>query len=171
MSRALYPGVLLLAVTSWGHPAAPDAVAPFAARSCAELTGLTIPDVAITSAQDVAAGPFTPPGGRPLTVPAFCRVDAVATPTTDSQIRIEVWIPAGGAWNGKLLGTGTGGFAGAIGYGAPAPGIRGGYATAGPHTRPPGGQLQVGRGEPQKKMDLGPRRHPRETAPAQLIVR
>jgi hypothetical protein len=34
-------------------------------------------------------------------IPAFCRVIAVLTPTADSKIGIEVWLPISG-WNGKL---------------------------------------------------------------------
>lgn len=49
------------------------------------------------------------------TLPAFCRVRAVAIPTPDSQIGIEVWLPLRG-WNGRLLGTGNGGGAGCIAY-------------------------------------------------------
>src|SRR3954468_18534035 len=79
-----------------------------AADSCAGLAALTIPDATITAAQEVPAGPFTPPGSpRSLTVPAFCRIAALATPSADSRIGIEVWIPAGSSWNGKLLGTGN----------------------------------------------------------------
>ena len=70
------------------------------------------------------------PAGAPLTVPALCRVVAVATPTSDSHINFEVWIPEGSAWNGKFQGVGTGGFAGSISYGALAEGVRRGYATA-----------------------------------------
>ncbi len=65
------------------------------------------PNITITSAEAVPAGPLTGPRfARALTVPAFCRVAAVASPTADSRIAIEVWIPPAGAWNGKLLGHG-----------------------------------------------------------------
>ncbi len=41
-------------------------------------------------------GTFVPgPDSRPIRdVPAFCRVEAVLTPSPDSSIRIEVWMPA-----------------------------------------------------------------------------
>ena len=41
------------------------------------------------------------------------RVVAQATPSADSNIKIEVWMTAAG-WNGKLQGIGNGGFAGQI---------------------------------------------------------
>jgi len=95
--------------------------------SCASLTRLTIQDVTMTRAADVPAGRFSPPGGRPLTVPAFCRVEAVASPSPDSSIHVEVWMPAAEQWNGKLLGVGNGGFGGALGYGAMASGLARGF--------------------------------------------
>lgn len=47
------------------------------------------------------------------TLPAFCRIAATLRPTSDSQIKIEVWLPES-TWNGKLLGIGGGGLAGNI---------------------------------------------------------
>jgi len=91
-------------------------------ESCAKLTGLKIAGTTITLAQSVAAGNFVGPpeafSGRDLsafykTLPAFCRVLAEAKPTSDSDIKIEVWLPLAG-WNGKLQAIGNGGFAGMI---------------------------------------------------------
>ena len=100
------------------------------ASSCESLTGISLPGTTVTSAQMVAAGNFIPPQGVPgampaaldagqayKTLPAFCRVAATIKPTDDSDIKIEVWMPASG-WNGKFLGVGGGGFAGVISYGA-----------------------------------------------------
>ena len=111
------------------------------AATCESLSALSLPHTAITMAQTVAAGIFTPPArgggpGQPLTdVPAFCRVQATLTPTTDSNIKMELWLPATG-WNGKYKGTGNGGLGGGagIGAGALANGVRRGYATAGHNT-------------------------------------
>ena len=90
-----------------------------AAGSCAELSMLALPNATITLAQDVAAGPFTPPGGadgdRSRALPAFCRVAATLTPSRDSDIKIEVWMPAAN-WNGKLQAVGNGAFNGNISY-------------------------------------------------------
>src|SRR6185503_10960543 len=33
---------------------------------------------------------------------AFCRVAATLTPSSDSEIRIEVWLPDSTTWNGKF---------------------------------------------------------------------
>src|SRR5437667_9203185 len=75
---------------------------------CVNLKALTIPNVEIISAAPLAAGGFTAPGSRsPTTLPAFCRVEGIARPTNDSQIRFEVWIPAAESWNGKFQGVGN----------------------------------------------------------------
>src|SRR5207244_13097633 len=84
-----------------------EATVPAAAAgtACASLAALTIPGVSVRSAAVVPAGPFTPPGARQeMTLPAFCRVEAVARPTSDSEIKFEVWIPPADAWHGKFEG-------------------------------------------------------------------
>src|SRR5205085_11755317 len=75
------------------------AAAPVHAATCESLASLTLPNTTITSAQTVAAGAFTPqPRGRgqnPFSdLPAFCRVAATITPSADSDIKVEVWLPS-----------------------------------------------------------------------------
>ena len=92
--------------------------------SCEKLAEAKIPGATIALAQTVAAGAFVGPlapfSGLNVSafykgLPAFCRVVAVAKPTVDSDIKLEVWLPVAG-WNGKLQGLGNGGFAGLIDY-------------------------------------------------------
>src|SRR5712692_9806741 len=104
--------------------------APSGTKSCEGVAQLELPGARILSAQTVAAGAFAPPPnvtpwlvGDPSfykTLAAFCQVVVEATPSADSSIKIEVWMPANGqkdgGWNGKLQGQGNGGFAGEIGY-------------------------------------------------------
>ena len=45
---------------------------------------------------------------------------ATLRPSSDSDIKIEVWLPASG-WNGKLLAVGNGGWNGTIERGARQP--------------------------------------------------
>ncbi|HEV2116622.1 MAG TPA: tannase/feruloyl esterase family alpha/beta hydrolase [Terriglobales bacterium] len=102
-----------------------------------------MPKIQITSAQTIQQGGFTPPKnetpwlrGDPAfykTLASFCRVTAVARPSADSDIKIEVWLPASG-WNGKFQGQGNGGFAGEINYRLMAIAVGDGYATAGTDT-------------------------------------
>ena len=80
-----------------------------ASGSCDELASLSLPQAKVTVAQSVA-GEFTPPGSQhPMrNLPAFCRVAATLMPSEDSDIKIEVWMPASG-WNGKFQAVGNGG--------------------------------------------------------------
>jgi Tannase and feruloyl esterase len=144
----------------------PLAVAVFAPRasaqrSCDSLTGLQLSHAKITSAASVAAGTFKPPaapGAPPINflLPAFCRVQAVATPTSDSDIRFEVWLPASG-WNGKFEQVGNGAFAGAIPLSSMALPLYRGYATAatddGHQANPASAAWAVG--HPEKVIDFG----------------
>ncbi len=97
---------------------------------CERLSQVDLPGAAITTAESVPTGDFTPPyGDRLEELPAFCRVAGVLKPSNDSFIRFELWLPASD-WNGKYLGVGNGGFAGAIDFRTLAGNIKRGYATA-----------------------------------------
>src|SRR6266540_2023339 len=84
-----------------------------------------------------------------LTLPAFCRVEAIARPTSDSDIKFEVWIPPVEAWNGKFQGVGNGGYQGSISYAAMATALRRGYATASTETGHTGDDMKFGQGHPE----------------------
>src|SRR6187397_1115188 len=139
---------------------------PLAAPSCENLASLRLPHATVTSAAAVAPGQFTPPGaesGRgmapPLAramaaLPAFCRVAVTSAPTPDSDIKIEVWLPAAG-WNGKFQAVGNGGWAGTISYPAMAAAVRGGYATASTDTGHTGNSAAFALGHPEKVIDMG----------------
>src|SRR5262245_42303332 len=73
--------------------------------TCDSLKSLSLPEATIDSVQVVTAGAFTQPGGRAgrggnafADLPAFCRVALTAKPSSDSDIKIEVWLPADN-WN------------------------------------------------------------------------
>lgn len=102
-----------------------------AADGCAQLRGMRSGDAQILSTELVAGPAWKAPDGTALEkLGSFCRVVAHATPTPQSNILIEIWLPARESWNGKILGTGNGGFAGAIRYPALAGGLRRGYVVA-----------------------------------------
>ena len=110
--------------------------------SCADLAKLTLPETKITLAQEVAAGAYAPSNAAQLSpaeaalykqLPAFCRVTAELSPSSDSDIKMEVWLPASG-WNGKFRGQGNGGFAGVIEYRGLALAVSKGYASGGTDT-------------------------------------
>jgi feruloyl esterase len=104
---------------------------PAMASPCTNLQSLQLEHTTITSATDNTTGAFVVPGSNPpstLTgLPAFCRVTATLTPSSDSAIKIEVWLPEI-TWNGRFLGTGGGGFQGVITYTELASGIQAGFA-------------------------------------------
>ena len=149
-----------------------------AQRSCESLAQLALPNTKITLAQPVPAGAFTPPpapntmSGMPASykdLPAFCRVVAEVSPTADSAIKLEVWMPGSG-WNGKYQGQGNGGFAGMIGYPALGAAIKRGYATAGTDTGHAGGDAAWALGHPEKVMDFGYRGIHEMTLKAKAII-
>jgi feruloyl esterase len=103
---------------------------PAMATPCTNLQSHNFEHTTITSTTDITGGSFTPPGSTAITgLPAFCRVTATLTPTADSDIKIEVWLPEN-TWNGRFLGTGGGGFQGVITYSELASGVTAGFASA-----------------------------------------
>src|SRR6267154_632162 len=93
--------------------------------TCEKLKALSFPNTTITAAESVSAGPY----GSQALVPAHCRVAIVLTPSSDSHIEMEVWLPLEN-WNGKFQAVGNGGWAGVISYAAMATALQNGYATA-----------------------------------------
>jgi len=167
-----------------GIPAAAQASgsAPSTSSSdkCAQLTGLNVPNARITTAKTYAPGTFVGPPD-PFTgadrsdsykkLPAFCRVVAVATPTYDSKITIEVWMPPAG-WNGRLLGLGNGGFAGQIVTEELGAAMAKGYAATATDAGHIGGPVEAtwALGHPEKIIDFGHRGIHEMTRVAKMIV-
>jgi feruloyl esterase len=152
---------------------------PVVAATCESLASLKLTNTTFTAAQVVEAGAFAPPGAPPpngpalaayKALPAFCRVQGVIQPSSDSHIEFEVWLPASG-WNGKYLGVGNGGFAGSINYfqailpsGAASnanPGladaIATGYAASSTDTGHKGIDAKWALGHPEEIVDFGDR--------------
>src|ERR1700732_815923 len=71
-----------------------------ASTTCSQLASkFHRPNTTITTAQTVLAGTFTAPDGETFTgLPQFCRVAGFTTPTSDSHINFEGWVPESG-WN------------------------------------------------------------------------
>jgi feruloyl esterase len=167
---------ILIALAVATLPLMSQATSSTGGTPCTNLAALTIPTVTIKSADLVAAGPFTPPTAQgqrapSLTLPAHCRIEATARPTSDSEIKLEVWIPPADAWNGKFEGVGNGGYSGAISYTAMAAGLQRGYAVASTDTGHTGDDLKFGQGHPEKIIDWAYRAVHVMTDAAKLIVR
>jgi feruloyl esterase len=155
------------------------AAAPSWAATCESLASLALPNTTITLAQPVGAGGFMPPGrtfaATPAPavalkdLPAFCRIAATLKPTSDSDIKIEVWLPASG-WNGKFQAVGNGGWAGVVSYGAMAEALYDGYATASTDTGHVGGSGSFALGHPEKVVDFGYRSEHEMTVQSKAII-
>jgi len=146
-----------------------------AEQPCSSLSAITLPHTTITSAVDVPEGPAPPAGvgnGAALVAPAHCEVQAIARPSKDSEIRLQVWLPVSG-WNGKYLQVGNGGWAGQINQGSAAGPLRRGYAVAatddGHTTAAPGASWAIG--HPEKLIDFGYRAVHETSVQAKAIVR
>src|SRR5437764_12122225 len=91
----------------------------FAQSPCDQLRSLALTDTTFSTVETVAAGPYKAPAqnadgggvapgraGRggggpqaaPIVLPAYCRVAATLKPSADSDIKMEVWLPAE-TWN------------------------------------------------------------------------
>ncbi|WP_119082234.1 tannase/feruloyl esterase family alpha/beta hydrolase [Altererythrobacter sp. B11] len=141
---------------------------PAAAKAdCAAMAKLALPDGEVTSATLVPAGSFQPPqlpGGPPPGVaaasfqnlPEFCRIQATRRPSADSDIKVEVWLPATG-WNGKFAAIGNGIWAGSISYFEMGRPLARGYAVAATDTGHTGNGMTAdfAVGHPEKLKDFG----------------
>jgi len=121
--------------------------AAHAETACGEMAKASLPHAEVLSATVEKAG-----SGE------ACKIAVASHPTKDSNIRLEVWIPLGEAWNGKFVQAGNGGFAGQV----PTGQLRGlaarGYAAAGTddgHQSPVGTSAAWALGHPEKVVDFG----------------
>jgi feruloyl esterase len=127
------------------------------AADCAALKQLPLQNTTITLAEPVTSGALTVPYAAPLKgLPVFCRVAGVLRPTSDSAIHFEVWLP-NQDWNGRLLGTGNGGFAGSIYFRQMAGYLGRGFAVAGSDAghHAESGDASWAFGHPEKVKDFG----------------
>jgi hypothetical protein len=149
------------------------AASPAAALTCSQLgTSFHRPNTTITTAQTVPAGTFVTPTGQSIAgLPQFCRVAGFTTPTSDSHINFEVWVPESG-WNLKYLQLGCGGFCGSISYGSMAEPLRRGYAAAATDDghQASGVDASWAVGHPQKVVDFGYRSLKETTDVAKDII-
>jgi feruloyl esterase len=141
---------------------------PALAASCESLASLSLPDTTITAVQLVAAGAYVAPvpagragagrgrGNQFADLPAFCRVAASIKPSRDSDIKIELWMPAAG-WNRKFVVPGNGGFAGTIAPAGLATNLRNGYAAATTDTGHEGGSGAFMMDHPERLTDFADR--------------
>jgi len=135
---------------------------PAAAATCESLASLTLPDTTVTAAETISKGANT--GDI-----KFCRVAATLKPSSDSDIKIEVWMPASG-WNGNFQAVGNGGWSGNIATTAMAEALRRGYATASTDTGHEGASANFALGHPEKLIDYAWRSEHEMTVQAKAII-
>ena len=128
--------------------------------TCDQLRDLTLPGAKVTAEN------ASDPDGR-----SYCRVLITSTPVADSEIHSEVWLPATENWNGKLLGTGNGGYSSQIDVRAMRTAISQGYAVTGSDTGHSGGDLKFGAGHPAKIDDWAYRAVHVMTEAAKIVLR
>ena len=141
-SSTLALAAMSASLLALGAPAAAHAE-----TACADLVKTVLPHAEVTSAKSAVVV------GKEV-----CQIAVTSRPTKDSDIRLEVWIPAGAAWNGKFVQVGNGGFAGAVPRSSFTGPIRAGYAVAGTddgHQDPVGTNASWALGHPEKVVDFG----------------
>jgi feruloyl esterase len=161
----ILPGAMVLLAGcgggSGGGSVTVEAPVPLAAtnpdQACANLaSALSLQGHKVDAATYVAAG-FTPPGGQTAVTQPFCRVQLTSTPSVDSDIKSELWMPAVPAWNGRFLAVGGGGNSGSIQYSAMMNGLSKGFATLSTDNGHVGNEQTFAIGHPEKVIDFGHR--------------
>jgi feruloyl esterase len=157
---------LVLAACGGGPPV--QSATTVKAGDCAGLTGVASEMATITAAAPVAAAGTV--GSTKVPVP-FCRVQGVARPSSDSLINFEVWLPAAGAWTGRLKTDGTGGYAGATPVARMAEDVATGFVVAGSDMGHSGGESpEWTLNRPEKVKDWGYRAHYFVTVAAKALT-
>jgi Tannase and feruloyl esterase len=129
LSRVRHPVMLASAILAG---LAADGAAAATPTSCASLTAFAFPNTTINSATEMPGGAYVAPDAWHLAftnLPPYCMVSATISPTSDSSIGVQVWMPMQ-RYNGRYLGTGNGGYAGGFFQSELADGINRGFATA-----------------------------------------
>ena len=154
-------------------------VTPAFGATCESLKSLSLDNTTITLAETVAAGQFSLPAtGRGAAqqnaafkqLPAFCRVAATLKPSSDSDIKVEVWLPMSN-WNNKYQAVGNGGWAGVISYPAMAEALGRGYVSSSTDTGHVGGSGSFALGHQEKLVDFGYRSEHEMTVKSKEIIK
>jgi feruloyl esterase len=141
------------------------------------VKGIALPGARVTAAELVFAGKLDLPAvasapdlrRRTEAMPGFCRVRAVITPTPQSQILVEIWLPSR-HWNGRFLGTGNGGSGGSIAYSmGMIEGLKRGFAVANTDLGT-GPSIEAAAARPERWVDYGSRATHEMTRVGKLVT-
>ena len=179
-SRCLIPPTKFrISMIAWvGVAASMLATAPVMAGShCVDLAALHGANVTITVAEVVdSASTVSDSLAQTKVQTPFCRVGGFISPTGDSHIGFEVWLPVAGTWNSKLAAVGNGGLSGALNYRAMLSAFNRGYATMttdlGHISTPPGSVEDAtwALGHPDKVVDYAYRAEHLSTQAARQVI-
>ena len=176
MTKSFALPVAVVAVLAFGGSGTATRVVSAAPIACESLGQMTLANGTLLSAESIPAGRFTAPApgnaaaaATFASLPAFCRVTAKLTPSADSDIRVEIWLPLSG-WNRKVQAVGNGGLGGTIPYASLAVAIKAGYAAAGTDTGHVGGNADFVAGHPEKLVDFAYRAIHEMTVSAKAVI-
>ncbi|WP_459662151.1 tannase/feruloyl esterase family alpha/beta hydrolase, partial [Novosphingobium sp. 11B] len=126
---------------------------------CEALAGRSLAGAQILSAQPVAAGTTLASqyGGSATVTTPMCRVKGQLRPTSDSDIRFEVWLPTSANWNHLYQAIGGGGNSGNFSMNAIRRALDTGYAVSGQDNGHAGqsDDATYAIGHPEKVRDFG----------------
>jgi pimeloyl-ACP methyl ester carboxylesterase len=161
--------VALICLVALGAPIADAAPAD---GNCAALLKRKFPHFEIVASDEVDSGSYIAPDDTRHDVPRFCRIQGEASPSRDSQIRFELWMPTSG-WNGRYYQLGNGGYAGTLPYALMAAELHRGNAVAATDTGHRGDAFDAtwARGRPEKIVDYGWRSLKETSDAAQALIR
>jgi len=149
----------------------------FGQTPCERLNSISLPNATITSARVIPEGPYLPIGlpadaaqYAKVRLPAHCRLGLVLTPSSDSHIEVELWMPERAAWNGKYQAVGGGGWVGSFNFGGMLTALQQGYATSSTDTGHKGGDASFAVGHPEKVVDFAYRAVHEMTAKSKTIM-
>src|SRR5262245_18743779 len=135
-----------------------------AGTSCESLVAHHLDAATVTNAETV------PADAAPFYIPrAFCRVRITMTPTRESDIKAEVWLPAS-EWNGKFQAVGNGDAAGVVSYDEMAAALVRGFATSSTDTGHVGNSMAFALGHREKYIDFGYRATHEMTVQAKAVI-
>ena len=140
--------------------------------TCAQMTTVRAPDLRVMRATMVTPDPtWTIPHPRAEDPAAdistaFCRVEAVV----EDEIAFELWLPRPDEWNGRMLGTGNGGFAGFLRYDGLAHGVQRGFASLSTDTGHRIEELNWSIGHPRRLENYGHRGQHLSAVNARILI-
>ncbi|MFL6415672.1 MAG: tannase/feruloyl esterase family alpha/beta hydrolase, partial [Bryobacteraceae bacterium] len=135
---------ILIFISAWSLVRAEDP------KVCTDLLSYRLTGGNVTNAEYIPANSSAVKGDE---LAGYCRIRATLTPTTDSDIKMELWLPEN--WNGKLEANGNGGWTGSISPSALKAGVKRGYAATMSDLGHEGSRATFALGHPEKLTDFG----------------